>query len=78
MSAEIIRFPCEANDIADMLTELAELARQGQVTGVMFAANMADGTVATAHRGVDFTERAVLLTHMQFDLIDDHVAETFS
>lgn len=73
MTAEIIRFPCAAHDIADMLTELAELARQGRVTGVMFAANMAGGGVATAYKGVDLSERAVMLTHMQFDLIDSYI-----
>ncbi|MEK3988025.1 hypothetical protein MHB77_32375 [Paenibacillus sp. FSL K6-3166] len=73
--AEIIPFP---NAVADALESLAKLARAGRITGVMFAATGPDEpAVLTGWQGVDLTERAVMLTHMQFDLIAGFIDENY-
>ncbi|MEK5395992.1 hypothetical protein [Paenibacillus sp. FSL K6-2859] len=75
MSAEIIPFP---NAVADALESLAKLARAGRITGVMYAATGPDEpAVLTGWQGVDISERAVMLTHMHFDLIDAYVRENY-
>lgn len=76
--AEIIPFPCVQNEIAAALESLAAQARAGRVTGVMFAVTgPLSGTepVLTGWHGVDLAERAVMLTHLQFDLIDAYLDE---
>lgn len=75
MSAEIIPFP---NPTAEALEHYARLARAGEITGVVLAAVGPDEpAVLSAWHGVDLTERAAMLTHMQFDLIDAYIRENY-
>ncbi|WP_068616534.1 hypothetical protein [Paenibacillus tuaregi] len=71
MSAEIISFP---NKVADVLEEAAVMARRGEITGVVIGAMLAGGDTLTAHSGVNFRERGVLITDLNdkrtLDFID--------
>lgn len=80
MTAQIIPFPCVQNEIAAILESLAEQARAGRITGVMFAVsgpNEGAARILTGWHGVDLPKRAVMLTHMQFDLIDAFIGEKY-
>ncbi|MEC0370021.1 hypothetical protein [Paenibacillus chibensis] len=75
--AKIIPFPCVQNEIAAAFEDLAEQARAGRITGVMFATYGPDNVIMTGWHNVDMAERAVMLSHMQFDLIDAHIRENY-
>jgi len=78
--AEIIPFPCVQNEIAAAFDVLAAQARAGLITGAMFAVSgpSADPhAIMTGWHGVDMAERSVMLTHMQFDLIDAYIEENY-
>lgn len=77
MSATIIPFPCVQNDIAAAFDAMAAQARAGLITGAMYVVSGPDGVIMTGWHGVDLTERAVLLTHMQFDLIAGFIEENY-
>lgn len=76
----IIPFPCEHNDMLTLLTTLMIGVQSGEVTGIMVAAigpERLNGTIETAHIGVDLTERSALISHMQFDVIDSYIENKF-
>lgn len=75
MMAEIIPFPCVQNEIADTLEALAAQARAERIKGVMIAVYNPDATITTYHEGVDMADRAVMLTHLQYDMLDDYLDE---
>ena len=80
MSTEIIPFPCVQNEIAAAFDALAVQARAGLITGALFAVSgpSADPhAIMTGWHGVDMAERSVMLTHMQFDLIDAYIGENY-
>lgn len=77
MSAEIIPFPCVQNEIAAAFDALATQARAGLITGAMFAVSGPEIAIMTGWHGVDIAERSVMLTHMQFDLIDAYIGENY-
>ncbi|MFD1270647.1 hypothetical protein ACFQ3Y_24870 [Paenibacillus motobuensis] len=81
MSAQIIPFPCAANELAAIFEGLADQARARRITGVMFATIGADGdtrNAMTGWYGVGIDDRAALVTHLQFDVIDSFVDEKLS
>lgn len=71
--AEVIPFPCAANEIAAIFDGLAAQARSGRITGVMFAILDTEHDTRqtiTGWYGVDVADRAEMVTHMQYDVID--------
>ncbi|WP_419884856.1 hypothetical protein [Paenibacillus sp. B-A-8] len=75
--AEIIPFPCVQNEIAAAFDVMAAQARAGLITGVMFAVSGPKTAIMTGWHGVDMAERSVMLTRMQFDLIDAYIGENY-
>jgi hypothetical protein len=64
LQAEIIPFPCVANEIAAVLESLAARARAGEITGVVLGAIVRDGTTETDVMGVDYHELCTLIQHL--------------
>lgn len=76
--AEVIPFPCAANDMAAIFEALADQARAGRITGVMYALIGADADTAntvTGWYGVNIEQRAAMVTHMHFDTVDSFIDE---
>jgi hypothetical protein len=66
--AKIYRYRTSQNNCIKALKELLQRAENGEMTGFIFAANLPDGSVATAWASVDVGERQYLLSHMQSDI----------
>lgn len=76
--AEIIPFPCAANELAAIFEALAEQARAGHISGFIYAAVGADGDVrnaVTGWYGLDVGDRAALTQQLQYDVIDAFIEE---
>lgn len=63
-TAEIIPFPCVANEIADVLESLAARARTGEITGVILGTMVNDGTTETDVLGVDYRDLCTLIQRL--------------
>ena len=76
--AEIIPFPCAANEMAAELAGLAADALAGRIVGYVIATvgpARLNGAVETGWNNVDLAERTVLAQHLQFDVIDAYIDE---
>ena len=66
--AKIYRYKTSQNNCVKCLEYLLERAKRGEMTGLVFAANLPDGNIATSWTNVDVGERQYLLAHMQSDI----------
>lgn len=76
--AEVIPFPCAANDMAAELAGLAADALAGRITGYVIATigpDRLNGAIETGWSNVGLAERTVLAQHLQFDVIDAYIDE---
>ncbi len=79
--AEVIPFPCAANEMAAELAGLAADALAGRIAGYVIATvgpDRLNGEVTTYYNNVDLSERTVLAQHLQFDVNDAYVDEKLS
>jgi|GEM_PF-5714469 len=79
--AEVIPFPCAANEMAVELAGLAADALAGRITGYVIATvgpDRLNGAIESGWSNVDLAERTVLAQHLQFDVIDSYLDEKLS
>lgn len=67
--AKILRYKTNQDDIIEALEGILERARNGDMTGFVFAAKCTDGNIATAWSRVDVGERNELTAHLQVDVM---------
>ncbi|RCX22920.1 hypothetical protein DFP94_101509 [Fontibacillus phaseoli] len=76
--AEIIPFPCAANEMAAEFARLAADALAGRIVGYVIATvgpDRLNGIIDTGWHSVGLAERTVLAQHLQFDVIDAYIDE---
>lgn len=66
--AKIYRYKTSQNNCVKSLEYLLERAKQGEMTGFVFAATMPDGNVATSWANSDVGDRQYLISHLQTDI----------
>lgn len=64
----IFRFRTDQDHVVEALEDLLQRAKDGQIAGFVFAANLNDGNVATAWANEQLMSRAYLVTHLQADI----------
>ncbi|EJW14446.1 hypothetical protein M5X00_29950 [Paenibacillus alvei] len=64
----LVRFKTDQDHVVEALEDLLQRARDGQIKGFVFAADLDDGNVATAWSNRELMQRAYLVTHLQADI----------
>lgn len=72
--SKIVKFKTAQDNVVESLEQLLQKARNGEITGYIFAAKCPDGNIATSWCGVDVGERNELNAHVQIDIMYDVMA----
>ncbi|WP_025692591.1 hypothetical protein [Paenibacillus zanthoxyli] len=67
--ARIIRFKTPKDKLIDALEYILEQAKEGNLVNFAFASQLTDGAVATSYFNCDFSDKNVLVGHMQADIM---------
>lgn len=67
--SKIVRFKTHQDNIIEALEQIVERAKNGEITGFIFAAKCTDGNIATGWSHVDVGERNELTAHLQVDVM---------
>jgi hypothetical protein len=66
---KIVRFKTPQDDIVAALEDILQRAKDGQMTGFVFAAKCPGGEVATSWAQTDVGDRNELVSHLQIDVM---------
>lgn len=72
--AAIVKFKTPQDNVVEALEKLVEYAKNGEITGFIFAAKCPDGNIATSWSQVDIGARGELNAHLQVDIVYDVMA----
>ncbi|GAB7057351.1 hypothetical protein JCM16163A_41000 [Paenibacillus sp. YK5] len=72
--SKIVKFKTAQDNVVEALERLLQLAKDGEITGFIFAAKCPDGNIATSWSNVDVGARGELNAHVQVDIMYDVMA----
>jgi hypothetical protein len=72
--AKILHFKTPRDNVIEALEKLLQHAKDGDLTGFVFAAKCPDGNIATSWSEVDVGTRGELNSHLQIDIMYDVMA----
>lgn len=76
LMAKIIRISTPQAQVVDVIEQVLELAKNGEIKNIALAAEYSsNGEVLTGYAGADVSERQYLLSHIQSDITMAIVAE---
>jgi len=67
--AKIVRYKTRQDNLVEALEDLLRRAKDGEMTGFIFAAKCKDGNIASSWCNVDVGERNELNAHVQVDIM---------